>query len=230
MAEKDKIGQMKKALTFCLANLNENDRFNIVRFSTEAEPLFAELEHPNKERLERARDFVEHFKPTGGTAIDDALTEALKARQEKDRPFIVVFLTDGAPTIGTTNEDEIVKRATKRAEDVRIFCFGIGNDVNTHLLDRIADSTRAVSNYVLPDEDIEVKVSSFYSKVKEPVMTDLKVAFGGDVRVKELYPAKLPDLFKGDTLLLFGRYTGDGPSSVKITGCWMGRSASSQRT
>jgi Ca-activated chloride channel family protein len=80
-----------------------------------------------------------------------------------------------------------------------------------------------VSNYVLPDEDIEVKVSSFYGKVKEPVMTDLKVAFGGDVRVKELYPAKLPDLFKGDTLLLFGRYKGDGPSSVKITGMLDGK-------
>ncbi|MEA2709028.1 MAG: Ca-activated chloride channel, partial [Phycisphaerales bacterium] len=157
-------------------------------------------------------------KPTGGTAIDDALTTALKSRQEKDRPFIVVFLTDGAPTIGTTNEDELVKRATKHADDVRIFCFGIGNDVNTHLLDRIADGTRAVSNYVLPDEDIEVKVSSFYNKVKEPVMTDLHVAFGGGVRATQLYPAKLPDLFKGDTLLLFGRYKGDGASSVKITG------------
>src|SRR5687768_6783131 len=224
MAEKDKIGQLKKALNFCLANLNETDRFNIVRFSTEAEPMFAELEHPTKERIERARDFVDKFKPTGGTAIDDALAAALKTRQEKDRPFIVVFLTDGAPTIGTTKEDDIVKRAADRADGVRIFCFGIGHDVNTHLLDRIADETRAATNYVLPEEDIEVKVSSFFGKVNEPVMTDLKVAFGGDVRATQLYPSKLPDLFKGDTLLLFGRYSVEGgPSSVKITGMVEGK-------
>jgi Ca-activated chloride channel family protein len=223
MAEKDKIGQLKKALNFCLANLNDADRFNIVRFSTEAEPMFAELEHPTDERLKRARDFVDNFKPTGGTAIDDALTTALKSRQEKDRPFLIVFLTDGAPTIGTTNEDEIVKRAADRADGVRIFCFGIGHDVNTHLLDRIADETRAATNYVLPEEDIEVKVSSFFGKVKEPVMTNLKVAFGGDVRATQLYPSKLPDLFKGDTLLLFGRYKGSGASSVKITGTVEGK-------
>ncbi len=222
MADKGKLDQAKKALDFCLANLNEDDRFNIVRFSTEAESMFAELEHPTKERLDRAHDYVQKLKPTGGTAIDDALAEALKQRQSdsdsKKRPYIIVFLTDGAPTIGVTNEDEIVKRAVDRASDVRVFCFGIGNDVNTHLLDRVADATRAASNYVLPNEDIEVKVSSFYEKVKEPVMTDLKVTFGGGVHVSQLYPAKLPDLFKGDTLLLFGRYDGDGAASVRVSG------------
>src|SRR5262249_2714934 len=143
----------------------------------------------------------------------------------KKRPFLIVFLTDGAPTIGVTSEDDIVKRAVDRASDVRIFCFGIGNDVNTHLLDRVADATPPASTYVSGKEDIEVKVSSFYWKVKEPVMTALKVAFNGaDVRTSQLYPAKLPDLFKGDTLLLFGRYSGDGGAgSAKITGTLDGK-------
>ncbi len=222
MADRGKLDQAKKALNFCLANLNEGDRFDLVRFSTEAEPLFVELEHPTKDRIKQATGYVQSLKPTGGTAIDDALACALKLRQSdsdsKKRPFIIVFLTDGAPTIGQTNEDKIVQRAVDRANDVRVFCFGIGQDVNTHLLDRIADATRAASNYVLPDEDIEIKVSNFYAKVKEPVMTDLKVAFGGGAKVSELYPAKLPDLFKGDTLLMFGKYSVDGAGSVKITG------------
>jgi Ca-activated chloride channel family protein len=222
MADRGKLEQAKKALNFCLSNLNEGDRFNVIRFSTEAEPLFDDLEHADKSHLDKARAHVQGLKPTGGTAIDDALAAALKARKSdgdsKGRPFIVVFLTDGAPTIGVTSEDEIVKRAVDRAGDVRIFCFGIGHDVNTHLLDRVADSARAVSNYVLPDEDIELKVSNFYAKVKEPAMTDLKVTFGGDVKTTQLYPAKLPDLFRGDTLLLFGRYSGGGASSVRVSG------------
>jgi Ca-activated chloride channel homolog len=224
MAEKGKLDQAKRALNFCIANLNEDDRFNIVRFSTEAEPFFAELERPQKERLERTRKYIDGLKPTGGTAIDDALEAALKCRQSdgdsEGRPFLIVFLTDGAPTVGVTNEDQIVRRVNQRAEDVRVFCFGIGHDVNTHLLDRIADATRAASNYVAPDEDIEVKVSSFYGKIKEPALTDVKVSFdGADVRVTQLYPSKLPDLFKGETLLLFGRYRGDArAASVRVRG------------
>ena len=119
---------------------------------------------------------------------------------------MVVFLTDGAPTVGVTNEDELVRHATDRSRDVRVFCFGLGNDVNTHLLDRIADATRAASQYVAPNEDMEVKVSSFYDKVSQPIMTDLHVTFSGDgISTAEPYPLVLTDLFKGQTLLLFGR-------------------------
>ena len=119
------VEQAKKALDHCLANLNEGDRFDVVRFSTEAEPLFGELKAADKANVEKARAHVEKFKPTGGTAIDDALAAALKLRGGKHnednetngRPFLIVFLTDGAPTIGITSEDEIVKRAVDRAAD-----------------------------------------------------------------------------------------------------------------
>src|SRR5262249_41060036 len=77
MADRGKLEQAKKALNFCLANLNEGDRFNLVRFSTEADSLFAELEHPTKDRVTQAREYVQSLKPTGGTAIDDALSTAL---------------------------------------------------------------------------------------------------------------------------------------------------------
>jgi len=226
MADRGKLDQAKKALNFCLANLNDDDRFDIVRFSTEAEPMFGELKSAQKKNVEHAREFVDSLKPTGGTAIDDALAAALKLREKsaEGRPFMIVFLTDGAPTVGTTDEDQIVKRATDRASDVRIFCFGIGNDVNTHLLDRLADATRAASQYVLPDEDIELKVSSFYDKIKEPVLTDVKLTFGGDkIHTTQLYPKDLPDLFKGDTLLVFGKYSGDGVGSIKLKGMLSGK-------
>ncbi len=220
-----KMDQAKKALAFCLANLNEQDRFEIIRFSTEAENFFNELKPASKENVDKAQAFVSALKPIGGTAIDEALTKALKLSQNRriagqDRPYVVIFLTDGMPTIGETKEDAILANVDKaNADHVRVFSFGIGTDINTHLLDRLADATRSFSQYVLPEEDIEVKLSNFYTKIKDPVLSNLDVAFtGADIKVTQLYPGVMSDLFKGDMLVLFGKYTGKGAAAVKISG------------
>jgi Ca-activated chloride channel family protein len=202
-----KLQQAKKALQFCIENLNADDRFDIVRFSTETESLFGKLNEADSEHRKRASNFIADLKPIGGTAIADALQTALKARMEKsERPFVIIFLTDGLPTVGARNSDEIVADV-KKAGDARIFSFGIGSDVNTQLLDQIAERTRAFSQYVLENEDLEVKVSNFYTRIKEPVLTDVRLEFGGGVRTNKLYPAQIPDLFKGDQLVLTGRYS-----------------------
>ncbi len=218
-----KLQQAKKALEFCVENLNNEDRFEIVRFSTEAEPLFGKLVDADSEHRKRASNFIADLKPIGGTAIADALQSALKARTEKtERPFLIIFLTDGLPTVGARNPDEIVAEV-KKAGSARIFSFGIGSDVNTQLLDQIAEGTRAFSQYVLANEDLEVKVSSFYTRIKEPALTNVRLEFGGGVRTSKLYPAQLPDLFKGDQLVVTGRYTGSGEVEAKLTGIANGR-------
>jgi len=218
-----KLQQAKKALQFCVENLNTDDRFEIVRFSTEAESLFGKLSEADSEHRKRASNFIGDLKPIGGTAIADALETAFKARTEKsERPFVIIFLTDGLPTVGTRNPDEIVADV-KKAGDARIFSFGIGSDVNTQLLDQIAEGTRAFSQYVLENEDLEVKVSSFYTRIREPVLTNVRLEFGGGVRTSKLYPAQLPDLFKGDQLVLTGRYSGSGEVEAKLTGMANGR-------
>jgi len=215
-----KLEQAKKALQFCVENLNDGDRFEIIRFSTEVEPLFDKLVEATKANRGKADDFIKDLRPMGGTAIDDALHKALALRPSQgDRPFVVIFLTDGRPTIGTTDEDQIVADVKKASEGrTRVFCFGIGTDVNTHLLDRITEDTRAVSQYVLPEEDLEVKVSNFFSKIKEPVLANPTLKFTGDIRATKLYPSPLPDLFKGEQLVLVGRYSGKGDSAVMVQG------------
>src|SRR6266516_2991434 len=246
-----KLDQAKKALLFCVENLNEDDQFEIIRFSTETEPLFNKLTAASKENRSRANDFIKELKPIGGTAIDDALRKALalrpgSSRREEahssnaepgtqnterknqslvtsaatsDRPFLVIFLTDGLPTIGNTDENQIVANAKQNSGgNVRVFCFGIGHDVNTHLLDKITEETRAFSQYVLPEEDIEVKVSNFFAKIKDPVLTNPALAFTGDIRATKLYPAPLPDLFRGEQLVLVGRYSGKGASAAVLEG------------
>src|SRR6266849_2302439 len=216
----NKLEQAKKALLFCVENLNDTDRFEILRFATEVEPLFDQLVDASKENRARARDFIKALRPIGGTAIDDALRKALALRPDKgDRPYVVIFLTDGRPTVGNTDENQIVDRVTQSSKgNVRIFCFGIGTDVNTHLLDKITEETKAFSQYVLPEEDIEVKVSSFFTKIKEPVLANPKMTFPAGIRATKLYPSPLPDIFKGEQIILAGRYSGSGSGAVEIEG------------
>jgi Ca-activated chloride channel family protein len=220
-----KMEQAKKALSFCLANLNEKDRFEIVRFSTEAEPFFDDLKPADKANVDKAQAFVSGLKPIGGTAINDAMSKALALGQRRSdadkRPYVIIFLTDGLPTIGETNPDRILAtvKNSPGGANTRVFTFGIGNDVNTHLLDQIATDTHAVSQYVLPEEDLEVKLSNFYTKIKEPVLANVAVSFTGqDIRASQVYPNVMPDLFKGDMLIAFGRYSGKGAAAVKVSG------------
>jgi Ca-activated chloride channel family protein len=214
------LEQAKKAIGFCVENLNDGDRFEVLRFATEVEPLFDKLTDANKDNRSHALTFIKDTKPIGGTAIDDALRKALALRPDKgERPFIVIFLTDGRPTVGNTRENDIVENVKKAGGgNVRVFCFGIGHDVNTHLLDKITEETRAFSQYVLPEEDIEVKVSTFFTKIKEPVLASPKILFPESVRVTKLYPSPVPDLFKGEQLVLAGRYSGSGDGAIRIEG------------
>lgn len=216
----DKLDQAKKALRFCVENLNKNDRFEIVPFSTEASSLFGKVENFNAANKQKAIDFIEDINPIGGTNIEEALDLALSAQQsDSKRPFFVIFMTDGKPTIGETEEDPLLKKvAALNKENVRIFTFGIGTNLNTHLLDKITASTNAYRTYVLPDEDIELKVSDFYSKASSPVLTDIKVEFDKNVRVSDVYDKKLPDLFKGGSISLMGRYKGAGKSTITVSG------------
>ena len=215
-----KLDQARKAVAFCVENLNDNDRFEVLRFSTEVEPLFEKLVEADGANRKRAQDFIKGLKPLGSTAIDDALRKALATRPAKlDRQYVVVFLTDGRPTIGVTDEGSILRNVKEANSGLtRIFCFGIGTDVNTHLLDKMADETKAFSTYVLPEEDLEVKLSAFFSKIKEPALANLHLTFPDGVRITKLYPSPLPDLFKGEQLVLAGRFTGEAKGKLTITG------------
>lgn len=222
-----KLDQAKRALNFCVDNLNDNDRFEIVRFSTEVETAFGSLVDRNEANIEKARRFIKDLRPTGMTAIDDALATAIRTsveRENRDRPCVVIFLTDGRPTIGERDEVRIVDgalKAMKEAEaNVRVFSFGIGSDVNTYLLDRLSQQTRAVSEYVLANEDIESKVSRFYTKINDPVLANLELSIEGAGRISKIHPtaAELPDLFKGEQLVVVGRYSSGGDAIVRLTG------------
>ena len=214
-----KMAQAKKALKFCLNNLSEKDRFAMVSFATVVDNYRDDLSRATPDQLEKAHKWVDDLRQSGGTAILPALNAALGFRpKDEGRSFNVVFFTDGVPTVDETNPDRIIKSvAAKNSTSTRIFTFGVGDDVNSSMLDQLAESTRAVSTYVRPSEDIEAKMSSLYSKISHPVMTNVRLTCS-NVRLHGIYPVQIPDLFHGNQLVLIGRFSGRGPATIKLTG------------
>lgn len=154
----------------------------------------------------RGEQFAQSLRPVGGTNINQALLTSMQQFQAGDRPKILVFMTDGLPTVGVTNATRIVENARDaKVQGLRIFTFGVGYDVNTTLLDKLATENGGVADYVEPQEDIEVKVSNFFAKISHPVLTDLRLDIAG-VQTDLYYPRTLPDIFKGSQLTIIGRY------------------------
>ncbi|HEX4591705.1 MAG TPA: VIT domain-containing protein, partial [Gemmataceae bacterium] len=215
-----KMDQARKALRQCLETLNPQDRFAVCNFSTTVGKYREKLVESSREQIDNAKRWVDQLRTSGGTAIDDALTEAVSYRtDDMGRSFTVIFFTDGLPTVGETNPDKILKKfLTKNSTNTRVFTFGVGDDVNAVFLDQLADQTRAVSTYVRPAEDIEVKASALAAKVSRPVLTDLRLTAGDNIHLSEVYPPQLPDLFHGSQLVVLGRYAGQGPAAIKLTG------------
>ncbi len=215
----EKLAQARRALRFCLANLNREDRFEVIRFSTEAEALFGHLEDADEEHVRRAREFVDGLRAIGGTNAEEALTLAMKVnREESSRAAVVIFITDGKPTVGETDENRLVQRVVEANRiHLRVFTFGVGDDLNTHFLDKLTEATRAARTYVSEKEDLEVPVSSFFEKIKAPVLVDPQLEFGTGLRITQTYPKDLPDLFKGSQVTVLGRYSGSG-DSITLTG------------
>lgn len=215
----EKIAKAKAALKFGVESLSARDRFNIVSFSGEEHLMKSGLVEATEEAKTTGRKFIEAIRAEGGTNINDALLAALKQFEPSQRARMVVFLTDGLPTVGTTNIEEIVKNAkdANRA-NARLFSFGVGYDVNTSLLDRLSANNAGASDYIEPNEDLEIKVSNFFAKVNYPVLSDLKLDLGA-VEADLLYPRALPDLFKGAQITVAGRYKKSSKdATIRLTG------------
>ncbi len=225
MQENGKIDQAKRALRYCVSRLDPQDRFGIVDFSTDVRTFKDALCAASEDNKKAALEYVSNLRARGGTAIEDGLMTGLKMRGEADgkRSFQVVFMTDGEPTIGTTDPEAIVKNVLKAGEGKqgRVFVFGVGADLNAALLDKIAETNHGDREYVLPGEDIEISMSAFYDKVASPVLSDLELTFeDGKVRISDTYPniRKLPDLFRGTQITIAGRFSGEGALKAKLTG------------
>ncbi len=206
MNDEGKMEKARAALLFGVKSLRDTDRFNVISFAGEERLMEREMIQADAAGRQRGADFVGKLKATGGTNINDSLLAALKQFRTSERPKLLVFMTDGLPTVGETNVNRIIENSRNaRVTGLRLFTFGVGYDVNTALLDKLASENGGVADYVEPKENLEIKVSNFFAKINYPVLTDLALNLGG-VETDLVYPRSLPDLFKGTQITLIGRY------------------------
>ncbi|MEC8509227.1 MAG: VWA domain-containing protein, partial [Planctomycetota bacterium] len=221
-----KIDQVKDSLRFVVNQLSQGDRFDIVSYSTDIEIFKPRLQAFNEETRQQALGYIEGLYAGGSTNISGALEAAFDLLQKSDRPQYVVFLTDGLPTAGVTQEAKIVEQTRETNQSrARLLSLGVGYDVNSRLLDRLTRANRGQSEYVRPDENIESYIGRLYGRIASPVLTDVSIEFlKTEDRlitanlVNRLYPRELPDLFQGEQLVVAGRYTQAGAVTVRIQG------------
>ncbi|MFW5905178.1 MAG: VIT domain-containing protein, partial [bacterium] len=220
----EKMEQTRRALLQLLGSMGPEDRFRLIRFSNGVEAHRAGWSRAVDDELADARAWVRSLEAHGGTNIAGALEEAFRERTSDGRLPVVVFLTDGLPTVGERNPEHIADRTDDLTGRARVFAFGVGYDVDTHLLERLTVAGRGSLQYVGPGEDVEHALGALAMKIRHPVLTELELA-EMPVRIREVYPRELPDLFAGGELTLVGRYAESGEGTLAVTGRREGREA-----
>ncbi|HUW31317.1 MAG TPA: VIT and VWA domain-containing protein [Planctomycetota bacterium] len=224
-----KMEQVRAAALQVIDGLFDGEYFNVIDYSGSVASFAPAPVVRNEKNIDDARHYIRGLAPGGGTNIHDAIAEALRQKPAHGLLPVVLFLTDGLPTVGVRDEVAIREAAVKgNAHSRRIFTFGVGYDVNAPLLNHLATNSRAVSTFVLPQENVEDKISQVYRRLTGPVLASPKIESldsNGAVstrRVAEVQPGMLPDLFEGDKLVLLGRYSGDEPLRFRLSGEYRG--------
>jgi Ca-activated chloride channel family protein len=217
-----KIEQARAAGRQLLATLRPADRFRLIDFSSDVRTFQNDFVSATDANVRQATRYLDALDASGGTNIEGALREAMRPAVADGRLPIILFLTDGEPTIGETQPDRlatIASDANARArESRRIFTFGLGSDVNVSLLETLALEGRGTSQFVRPDESVERMVGIVADRLVGPVLTDVRIRVEGDPRLSRMLPAQPSDLFADHDLVALARYSGHGQARVIVEG------------
>lgn len=221
-----KIEQVRESLRFVVERLADGDRFNVISYSNTVERFRPELEIVSPETRAAALGYAHGLFAGGSTNISEALETALPMLSDPQRPSFLIFLTDGLPTAGETNEAKIVEICRgKTPAHVRMISLGVGYDVNGRLLDRLSQTARGRTEYVRPDESIETYIARVYRSISSPVLTNVQAEWRIEGRAPEAgpivtrtLPDSLPDVFVGEQIVVAGRHHVSGNVSLTLKG------------
>jgi Ca-activated chloride channel family protein len=207
------LEKAKEAVRRALRNLDKNDTFQIIRFSSNASSLGSKPITATPENIEKGLKYLESLKSGGGTMMIEGIKAALDFLHDENRLRIVSFMTDGY--IG--NEREILGAIHEGLGESRIFSFGVGSSVNRYLLERMAIMGRGAVAYVGLDDSAGEAVDRFYDVATRPALANITIDWG-DLNVTDVYPEKTPDLFVGRPVMITGRLNNSHPGWIRIIG------------
>ncbi|MDZ7632815.1 MAG: VWA domain-containing protein [Gemmatimonadaceae bacterium] len=221
-----KLEQAKAAMLQVLGTLSDRDRFRLISFSSGVRSFRDGFTPAHAAALDSARRWTTALVADGGTNIEGALREAMRRDRSAGagdaRLDVLVFLTDGVPSVGMTQPEQLAALAAQDAAGTRVFTVGIGTDVNTYLLERMAQDGRGAADFVPPNGNVEQTVGNLARRLRAPALVDLHVV-SSPVRIVSLEPVRMPDLFAGQELVVLGRYQGSGSGPLVIEGSRDGR-------
>lgn len=215
----DKIVQAKDAATYIVKNLNPGDNFNILDFSSNVTSFSDDLVEYNVENESAALAYIDNISAGGSTNISETLVSAINqfTAVEEDKANIIIFCTDGEATAGEEDTKKILEivsdEITSTETEVFLFTLGIGASLDKALLTLLARENSGLVQFVDPD-NLEDDLVKFFLSVNNPVLLNTNITIEPDV-IKEIYPYPYPNLYKGQQLILSGRY--DDIQDLNIT-------------
>ena len=212
-----KIEQARSAGKQLLRTLSPMDRFRLIDFSSDVRTFRDDFSTATRENIRAAERYLDDLDAQGSTNISGALDEALSARVQSGRLPIILFLTDGQPTVGERDASVIAANVAKQRGPRRLFTFGVGADLNVSLIEQLALEGRGTASFVRPDESVERAVGIVASRLTSPLVTDVRVHADG-VRLLKMHPSGAVDIFAGEDLVLLTRYDGSGNATLRFDG------------
>jgi Ca-activated chloride channel family protein len=213
-----KIEQARSAGKALLRTLSPMDRFRLIDFSSDVRTFRDDFSTATGENIRAAERYLDELDAQGSTNISGALDEALSARVQSGRLPIILFLTDGQPTVGERDATVIAANVAKHRGERRLFTFGVGADLNVSLIEQLALEGRGTASFVRPDESVERAVGIVASRLTSPLVTDVRVHADGGVRLRKMHPSGPVDIFAGEDLVLLTRYDGSGNATIRFEG------------
>lgn len=215
-----KMEQARAAGRMLLGTLHQTDRFRLIDFATDVRTFRDSAVAATEDNLREARRYLDALEASGSTNIAGALDAALRDQRDDDgRLHVVLFVTDGEPTVGERQPDALARLASSERHGARLFTFGLGADVNTTLLERLALEGGGTAQFVRPEESVERTVGLVANRIAEPVLTDVSVKVEGNgLRLEKMHPAQSLDLFAGQDLVVLARYRGHGSGRIVVEG------------
>src|SRR5690242_12850440 len=212
-----KIEQARSAGKQLLRTLSSNDRFRLIDFSSDVRTFRDDFSYATRENIRAAERYLDDLDAQGSTNISGALDEALSVPTQSGRLPIILFLTDGQPTVGERDGSVIAGNVARHLGARRLFTFGVGADLNVSLIEQLALEGRGTASFVRPDESVERAVGIVASRLTSPLVTDVRVRADG-VRLRKMHPTQPVDIFAGEDLILLARYDGSGDATIRVDG------------